>query len=552
MGFESDMKLFVENKDINKAKTSKEEYKTLFSQEDIAKNITYALGAVYDSILYIDIDTEIYYMLFKDSNEQILVKKSEDYSKKAYQQINKVVHKDFYDEVKELYSPVDIKNVLKDVSTVESTHLRWNGKEYRWVRMVIQVAERKEGEVTKVVYAFKDVHDSKVEELNLNAKLAAAIDETKKAYEVKSQFLSNISHDLRTPMKAIMGISAIMKNKESISKYELDEYLERIDLASENMLDLINSILDMSKVANPKLKVSCHEYDMNSLINDIETIIRVHTNEKKQELVINNKCNDNLVKMDIVKLRQIIVNVLSNAIKYTEEEGHIIFDISNEDDMYQFVIHDDGIGMSQEFIKNIYNPFERESRTRYVDGVGLGMSIVKRLVEVLQGNINIESMIGEGTKVTIEIPLHRIDKLENEALAEKDNKKDYSNHNILVVEDNEINLFVLKEVLSEFGCNVDIAMDGLEAIAKVAGSKDNYYDLIIMDMKMPNMDGDIATKNIRLLDEREDVKNIPIIMASADACVINQEEIYTNGITGYVIKPIDYEKVEVILEKYLR
>lgn len=550
MKFENDMELNINNIELNETIIRETEQNKILEEDEIARNITYALGLSFDSILFIDIDTEIYYMLFKDSNGVLQVKKSEDYSTKARQQINKVVHKDFYEEVEELYMPNDVKNILRDVSTIESTHLRWNGTEYRWVRMTIQAAERIDGEVTKVIYAFKDVNDKKVEELTLNAKLQAALEESKKAYEAKSQFLSNISHDLRTPMKAIMGISTLMKSKENIDKIELMEYLERIDLASENMLDLINSILDMSKVINSKVKLSSYDYAISSLIKDIETIIKVQTVEKKQSFTVNNNCKVDNVKVDIVKLRQILLNVLSNAVKYTDDNGSIELNINNEDNIFVFQIKDNGIGMSKEFIKQIYQPFERENRTRYIDGVGLGMSIVKKFVELFKGTIDIDSALGEGTTMTIKIPLEIIDNNE-EVEQDIDNKKDYSNFNVLVVEDNEINLFILTEVLSVFGCGVDIALDGLEAIAKVAGSKENYYDLIIMDMKMPNMDGDIATRNIRLLDNRQDVKKMPIIIASADACVINQEDIYANGITGYVIKPIDQEKIANILEKYL-
>lgn len=524
----------------------------ILNLDDIASNITYALGLSFDSVIYVDVDTEIYYLLYKDDNGQLQVKKSEDYSAKARQQINKVVHKDFYEEVKDLYSPSDVKNLLQEESTIESTHLRWNGSEYRWVRMTIQAAERIDGEVTKVIFAFKDVNENKIKELTLNAKLHAALEEAKKAYEAKSQFLSNISHDLRTPMKAIMGISTLMKSKDNIDKIELMEYLERIDLASENMLDLINSILDMSKAINSNIKLSKYDYSISALLKDIETIISVQAKEKKQKLVINNNSEYDNVRIDVVKLRQIIMNVLSNSVKYTDEEGKIYLNVSNDGNIFNFSIKDNGIGMSKEFVKNIYQPFERETRTRYIDGVGLGMSIVKKYVELFKGTIDIESAVGEGTCVTIKLPLEIIEKIEEK---QQDtivsDKKDYSDYNILVVEDNEINLFILKEVLSPFGCSVDVAMDGLEAIAKVAGSKDHYYDLIIMDMKMPNMDGDIATRNIRLLDNRDDVKTMPIIMASADAAVINQEEVYANGINGYVIKPIDQEKVKNILDKYL-
>lgn len=546
------------NYSIHEEKKSKEEElqkARLIRENDMAHNITYALGAFFDSILYIDLDTEIYYMLYKDSEGQMHMKKSEDYTSKAIHQINKVVHKDFLDEVKGIYMPQDVRKVFDKENNIESTHLRWNGKEYRWVRVIVHVAERENGRAKKVVYAFKDVHDQKEKELHLKAKLEAALEEAKEANETKSQFLSNVSHDLRTPMKAIMGISTLMREKESLSKAELIEYLDRIDLASANMLGLINSVLDLSKLENARMELDIREASISSLIDDIEPIIRIQTSEKKHKFVINNKCTKDRVSMDIVKMRQIILNILSNAVKYTEEDGEISLTISNDGNLFKFVIKDNGIGMKPDFLKVIFEPFEREGRARYTDGIGLGMVIVKKLVELCKGTIDIQSELGCGTEVTIKMPLELIDEnvVEKNITNKQDgsSEKTYEGYNVLVVEDNEINLFVLNEVLALFKCNIENAFDGLEAVTKVASSEDGYYDLIIMDLKMPNMDGDIATKNIRMLRDRKDVKDIPIIMASADSCVIDEEQLLKSGITEYATKPIDKKHMEYLLDKYL-
>lgn len=528
--------------------------KTLMNEDSMAYNITYALGSFFDSIIYIDLNTGNYYILYKDSTERLHTKKDVDYMSKALAQINKVVHKDFLKDVKGFYLPEDIKKLLADKSNMESIHLRWNGKEYRWVRVIAHVAERENGVVSKVVYAFKDVHEQKEKELHLQAKLEAALEEAKDANKTKSQFLSNVSHDLRTPMKAIMGISSLMREKEVITKEQLTDYLDRIDLASANMLGLINSILDLSKIENARMELDIRENSMSKLIDDVSSIIRVQTNQKSQKLLISNLCTNDRVLMDIVKMRQILLNVLSNSVKYTDESGVISFVISNDNNMFKFVIKDNGIGMKEEFIKKIFEPFERESRARYTEGIGLGMGIVKKLVDLCQGTIGIQSEVGCGTEITIELPLQLYDEqkkdISNSSQINID--KTYEGYNILVVEDNEINQFVLDETLELFKCNVENAYDGLDAISKVASSQDGYYDLIIMDMKMPNMDGDVATKNIRLLRDREDVKNIPIIVASADSCIINKEELLQSGVTGYTTKPIEKNKLAYLLDKYLK
>ena len=358
--------------------------KTLMNEDSMAYNITYALGSFFDSIIYIDLNTGNYYILYKDSTERLHTKKDVDYMSKALAQINKVVHKDFLKDVKGFYLPEDIKKLLADKSNMESIHLRWNGKEYRWVRVIAHVAERENGVVSKVVYAFKDVHEQKEKELHLQAKLEAALEEAKDANKTKSQFLSNVSHDLRTPMKAIMGISSLMREKEVITKEQLTDYLDRIDLASANMLGLINSILDLSKIENARMELDIRENSMSKLIDDVSSIIRVQTNQKSQKLLISNLCTNDRVLMDIVKMRQILLNVLSNSVKYTDESGVISFVISNDNNMFKFVIKDNGIGMKEEFIKKIFEPFERESRARYTEGIGLGMGIVKKLVDLCQ------------------------------------------------------------------------------------------------------------------------------------------------------------------------
>lgn len=528
----------------------------LLNEDDMAHNITYALGAFFDSILYIDLNTEIYYIVYKDDSGKLNIKKDENYTSKARYQINKVVHKDFLEEVKGIYMPEDVKKKLESVPNIESTHLRWNGTEYRWVRVIVHVAERENGVASKVVYAFKDIHEQKQKELNLKAKLEAALEEAKKANEFKSQFLSNVSHDLRTPMKAIMGLSTLMREKNDIDRIELLNYLDRIDMASYNMLELINSILDLSKLENARLELKLLDGSITSLINDVVSIIKVQTNEKNQEFEVNNYCTEDFVKLDIMKMRQILLNVLSNAAKYTEENGKIRFDISNEDNIFKFVIQDNGIGMSKEYLKNVFVPFEREERARYIDGIGLGMAIVKKIVELLNGNIDIQSELGNGTKIMIKVPLEIVQgELTNNSInqvTDVEISKTYEDFNILVVEDNEINSFIINEELKQFRCNVDNAFDGLEAVTKFATSEEGYYSLIIMDLKMPNMDGDIAAKNIRALQNRIDAKDIPIIIMSADSYSVNNDEIKKQGITEYAVKPLDKKKMSYILNKYLR
>lgn len=554
MDFKDDINYFIHEEKVLEEKEKNK--RNFLNEDDMAHNITYALGASFDSILYIDLNTEVYYIVYKDNSGELQIKKDEDYTAKAQYQINKVVHKDFLEEVKEIYMPEDIKKKLESESNIESTHLRWNGTEYRWVRIIVHVAERENGVVSKVVYAFKDVHEQKQKELNLKAKLEAALEEAKKANEFKSHFLSNVSHDLRTPIKAIMGLSTLMREKKEMDGIELLSYLDRIDMASYNMLELINSILDLSKLENAKLKIKLLEGSITTLINDVVSIIKVQTNEKKQEFEINNYCTEDLVKLDVMKMRQILLNVLSNAAKYTEENGTIRFDISNEDNIFKFVIQDNGIGMSKEYLKNVFVPFEREDRARYIDGIGLGMVIVKKLVELLNGNIDINSELGNGTKITIKVPLDIVQgEITNNSIIQVNDieiSKTYEEYNILVVEDNEINSFIVNEELKQFRCNVDNASDGLEAVTKFATSEEGYYSLIIMDLKMSNMDGDIAAKNIRALQDRIDAKDIPIMIVSADSYSVNNDEIKKQGITEYAVKPLDKKKISYILNKYLR
>ena len=212
--------------------------------------------------------------------------------------------------------------------------------------------------------------------------------------------------------------------------------------------------------------------------------------------------------------------------------------------------------MSKEYLKNVFVPFEREERARYIDGIGLGMAIVKKLVELLNGNIDIQSELGNGTKIMIKVPLEIVqgeltDKSINQ-VTDVEISKTYEDFNILVVEDNEINSFIINEELKQFRCNVDNGFDGLEAVTKFATSEEGYYSLIIMDLKMPNMDGDIAAKNIRALQDRIDAKDIPIIIVSADSYSVNNDEIKKQGITEYAVKPLDKKKISYILNKYLR
>lgn len=435
----------------------------------------------------------------------------------------------------------------------------------RMAILVKNIDESKMHEIWAAEQLQKEL-EAKAKELEM-AKLLAekskdlekALEQAESANDAKSRFMSNMSHDLRTPMNAILGMTYLAK-KHIHEEEQVNKCLNTILSSSENMLALINDVLDMNKIESGIIDLHEKPANLEKLIYDIELFFRNKCEVIQQEFVINydNVIHKTLI-MDELRVKQILTNLVSNAVKYTQSFGKISLEViedswdSDHNCNIRFVVTDDGIGMSKEFIKRVFQPFEREETalSEKIEGTGLGMAIVKNFVEVMNGKITIDSMVNVGTKVTVMIPLKICD--EAETVYEKDFstvQHKYPGKHILIVEDKRINMEIVKGFLEDTELIIDEARNGKEAVQKFKDTEEGTYDLIFMDIRMPVMKGDEATKVIRSL-EREDAKRIPIIAMTANALESDVENSYLCGMNGHISKPIEPDEVYRCLNKWL-
>ena len=417
------------------------------------------------------------------------------------------------------------------------------------------------GEKNRIFISVRDIQDVVIKENHNRQVLEEAFEAANKANMAKSEFLSRMSHDIRTPMNAIIGMTSLAKlhldDKERVS-----DYLSKITLSSNHLLCLINEVLDMSKIESGKLELSEDSFYLSELIENVVTIQLPTIDEKGQRLIL--QASDIIhsqVCGDAVRLQQVLLNLLSNAVKYTLENGKIWFTVeelkvNNKNfGLYRFTIRDSGIGMSEEFLEHIFEPFSRaeDSRTSKISGTGLGMTITKNIVHSMGGTITVKSELDIGSCFIVELflKLPEAKEIEMERKPKIEKKaKGYYGIRILLVEDNELNSEIASEIIGMLGIEVEKAENGKEAIEKYMRNPDGYYNMILMDIQMPIMNGYETTKQIRA-SGKEDAKNIPIIAMTANAFMEDIKCSKECGMNEHVAKPIDIEELERVIQRWI-
>ncbi|MBR1911630.1 MAG: response regulator [Treponema sp.] len=382
------------------------------------------------------------------------------------------------------------------------------------------------------------------------------------ANQAKSQFLSNMSHDIRTPMNAIVGFTNLALNH--IDDAELAKsYLEKIATASNHLLMLINDVLDMSYIESGKIHLAEQEYDILDIVEDLKNIMQSNVNAKNLTFTVDTQSVHNeWVLCDRLRLDQILLNLLGNSVKFTNVGGSIVLavaEIHNQGKVsYEFRVKDTGIGMSDDFITRIFNPFERErsSTVSGIPGTGLGMTITKRLIDMMGGTISVTSKKNVGTEFVVMLPLKPVSHSEQQSntyLAEAHVSArwfDAHGKRVLLAEDNAFNREIACAILSEAGFSVDEAEDGSVAVKKILEKGAGYYTVVLMDIQMPVMDGYEASKTIRALEDK-DLASVPIIAMTANAFDEDKKKALQAGMNAYVAKPVDISVLFETLQKVI-
>ena len=388
----------------------------------------------------------------------------------------------------------------------------------------------------------------------------AALEVAEKASQAKTDFLSNMSHDIRTPMNAIIGITTLMKN-ELHQPEKLADHLDKLETSGRLLLSIINDILDMSRIESGKTTLSVEPMHLSQQLDQLSTMIRAQASEKAQTFTVSTHLRHENLLADPTRLNQVLMNILSNAVKYTPRGGHIRFEVDelprNEHyAKYSFVVQDDGIGMSEAYQKTLFDPFTREERsgTNKVQGTGLGMAITKNIVDLMGGSISVESATGKGTRfeVVLEFPIDTEADAAPKAQALPEEPEDVSplcGMNFLCAEDNAINAEILELLLESKGAHCKICPNGQELVDAFASVKPGEYDMILMDVQMPVMDGLEAARRIRS-SENPLGQVIPILAMTANAFLEDMQKSKEAGMDEHLSKPVDIDALEQTVKRF--
>ncbi|MGN0425412.1 MAG: ATP-binding protein [Acetatifactor sp.] len=433
----------------------------------------------------------------------------------------------------------------------------------RWTQISVLCLGRENGIPVSVLMAVQDVTELKEAELKNRLAMEEAYRTAKAANEAKTMFLSNMSHDMRTPMNAIIGFSTLL-DRDATQPDKVREYNEKIATSGRHLLSLINNVLDMSKIESGQNSLNISEFALKELLDELDAVIQPQVREKRQSLDVKvSGLKAERFLGDKLRLSQILLNLLSNAVKYTPEGGQIELSILGLPEISAgyahlcFQVRDNGIGISSEFLKHIFDPFTRENNTTAsgILGTGLGMTITKNLVDLMSGTITVESTPGKGSTFRVELEL-RYGSQPKETIRQEETILPPPDTNglegltVLAAEDNDINAEILEELLSCEGVSCERTVNGQEALERFLQTPPGYYDAVLMDIQMPVMNGYEAARAIRDLD-RPDARTIPIVAMTANAFAEDVQNAMEAGMNAHLSKPIDMVALKGVLEKLI-
>lgn len=529
---------------------------TLGKQVQQARHEVEALSAGYSYICLINLETGDVELIKGNNIPGLNGRYTQIDHNILLEQVNRLITEPFRQSSVEFYDSTTIVKRLEGKNSLFHTCERTDGT---WIlSMIVPQKYDENGRVVSVLLANRDFTEEKKRELEQEEALRQEKIKAEKANEAKSIFLFNMSHDIRTPMNAILGYSQLMKKE--LTNPKLVHYQEMIEQSSQLLLSIINNVLDMARVESGKMELDENYEVVGNITQLVCGAFAAEASKKNIELNKIVNVEHKHIITDSTKMQEILSNLISNAIKYTSAGGKVTIDtreLPYDKEGYTLIqtkVSDTGIGMSEEFLPSLFELFTRERNTTLskIPGTGLGMAIVKNLVDLMNGSIEVESELGKGSTFTITIPHKIANKDYTNRNIESSNEFDidFKGKRILLAEDNELNAEITTTILSEMGFEVKTVEDGILCVNEMQHQPANTYDLILMDIQMPNMDGYKATDCIRHLSQLEKA-NIPIIAMSANAFEEDKKKAFDVKMNDYITKPIDFQKMEEVLKHIL-
>ena len=539
---------------------------------DKQRKLIRALTMPYETVYGVSMDTGLCtcYRMSESMNEFYDdVNIESDYE----ENIRRYVGKDVLDEDKCLFDDIcSIRQVKRIFFRKQMHYINYRVLRNGRVRYLQCLLVKPDNEENEFAVAFKDINEEKKLEIAQQQRIEEAVEEARRANRAKTVFLSNMSHDIRTPMNGIIGMTAIAASHVDDRERVLDS-LKKISMASKHLLNLINEVLDMSKIESGKVELKDEPFNLAELVDSLVSMMHPQIEARSHTLELQvAELEHRYVIGDSLRLQQVFTNLMGNSVKYTPDGGVLKLAVSEKScdragcGCYEFVFEDNGMGMSEDYVQRIFEPFSRaeDQRVDKIQGTGLGMAITRSIVQMMDGDIQVESRLGKGSRFTVTVYL----KLqENGAGDEGTNgtgmdssggdeslagieSLDFSGRRALLVEDNELNREIAMTILETTGLAVEEAVDGKEAVQQVSQHGDGYYDIIFMDVRMPRMNGYDATCAIRAMGLPY-CKTVPIVAMTADAFAEDVRAAKNAGMNEHVSKPLNFKHLGMVMRKLL-
>lgn len=534
-----------------------------YEKNQISKNmrasnyISHGLELLKECFVLIDVENESYEFLYTHLENEY-VRKSGTYIEFISYLVDTVEKKADKEILTELVSIQALVKQLKLNNMNISIPIELNmqgGK--RWDLLSFIVIEKKGKNISKILLSRRDITEHQTKEVEQQKLLTDALIQAENANKSKSTFLFNMSHDIRTPMNAIVGFTTMAKKYLDDPKKAI-EYLNKVDMSSQHMLHIVNDILDMARIDSGKVELESAPINIYKECYTTDALFRSSMEEKQIDFSMKINIVNDVVLGDAMRIKQIVVNLVSNAMKYTKPGGSVTLDYfqtdNDENDGYAYFnisVKDTGIGMSEEYQKHLFEAFERERSATVsgIQGTGLGLAIAKQLTDLMGGTLTCNSKLGIGTEFVLKLKLPVVGYTKR-VKKESCDVRAFQNKRILLVEDNDLNREIAVDMLKGLGFLVEEATDGSIAVEKIQNAQPDYYWLVLMDIQMPYMDGYYATHTIRMIQD-EAIAQIPIVAMTANAFEEDRKKALESGMNAHLSKPIDEKQIIETLRQFL-